>query len=59
VPPGAIEADGHMRFGIMRERRLADGSIERTAWPRAMTPWQSEPGRICVDLTSWDGGSPP
>jgi len=26
----------------------------RTAWPRALTPWQEEPSRAVLDTTTWD-----
>jgi len=55
VPAAAIEADGTLRIGIVRERRLSDGLVERTAWPRPIAPWHEEPGRIAVDLRAWDG----
>ncbi len=31
-----------------------DSAGARVAWPRAMFPWQSEPGRIGLDLTRWE-----
>lgn len=27
----------------------------RLSWPRAMFPWQTEPGRTAVDVSNWDG----
>ena len=39
------------RLQIGIEHRSATG--HRTAWPRAMFPWQPEPGRIGLDLTKW------
>lgn len=39
------------RLQIGIEHRSATGY--RTAWPRAMFPWQPEPGRIGLDLTKW------
>jgi hypothetical protein len=59
VPAAAIEPDGRLRIGIVRERLLADGSFERTAWPRAMLPWQTDSARLTIDLGAWDrAGSP-
>lgn len=54
VPAAAIEVGSRLRFGIVRELRLPDGSIQRTSWPRPMLPWKDEPARLAVDLTAWD-----
>jgi hypothetical protein len=27
----------------------------RLSWPRAVFPWQTEPGRTAVDVSNWDG----
>lgn len=34
---------------------FTDASGEHYAWPRPMTPWQFEPGRIAIDLAAWGG----
>jgi hypothetical protein len=49
IPPGAVEPDGTLRIAL--ERLEATG--RRCAWPRPMLPWQSEPGRIVVDTSTW------
>ncbi len=54
VPASAIEPGSRLRFGVMRERPLPDGLIERTAWPRPILPWIDRPARLGVDLTAWD-----
>jgi hypothetical protein len=53
VPPGCIESDGTLRMAI--ERRDARG--RRTTWPRPMLPWQTEPGRVAVDMNAWGDAS--
>ncbi len=50
VPPEAIGPGGVLRVGMVR----VDGQGSRSAWPRAMMPWQTEPGRLSIDLTQWD-----
>ncbi len=49
VPSAAIEAGKVLRVGLVR----IDEKGRRSAWPRPMLPWQTEPGRIAVDLSSW------
>lgn len=49
IPPGAIERDGLLRVAVTR----TDARGRRSTWPRAMLPWQREPGRIGVDTTAW------
>jgi hypothetical protein len=49
VPATAIEAGKVLRLGLVR----IDASGKRSAWPRPMLPWQTEPGRIAVDLSAW------
>ena len=49
VPPQAIEGGKALRLGITR----MDPDGRRSAWPRPMLPWESEPGRIAVDLGAW------
>jgi hypothetical protein len=51
LPPGAIEEDGLVRIGLVR----MDARGVRSAWPRALTPWQDEPSRAVVDTRAWDG----
>ena len=49
LPAGSLE-DGHLlRLGLVRE----DGTGARSAWPRPMLPWQTEPARACIDLSAW------
>lgn len=50
LPPGAIEDDGLIRIGLVR----MDARGVRSAWPRALTPWQDEPSRAVLDTTTWD-----
>ncbi|MGH7131878.1 MAG: hypothetical protein ACREJO_08045 [Phycisphaerales bacterium] len=50
IPAEAAEA-GLLRIGLVR----SDGRGRRAAWPRPMMPWQSEPGRLAIDLTTWGG----
>lgn len=49
LPPGSIEEDGLLRIGISR----LDPRGVRSSWPRALTPWQTEPSRAAVDTTKW------
>ena len=49
VPQQAIEGGKVLRLGLVR----TDAQSRRAAWPRPMLPWQTEPGRIAVDLSSW------
>ncbi len=51
IPAGAVEADGTLRIALER----TDPRGVRTAWPRAMLPWQREPGRAWADLGAWEG----
>ena len=50
IPADAVEG-GLLRIGLVR----SDGRGRRAAWPRPMMPWQSEPGRLAIDLTTWGG----
>lgn len=54
VPASAIEPDGTLRVGLVR----TDARAVRSAWPRAMLPWQAQPGRAALDVSAWDGGGP-
>lgn len=51
IPSRCVEADGTLRIGFER----MDGLGRRTSWPRAMLPWQTEPGRVAIDTRAWDG----
>ena len=52
IPDRAIEARGtQLRLGIERRDALA----RRSAWPRAMLPWQGECARAAIDLSAWGG----
>lgn len=51
LPDGAIDPDGMLHLGLER----VDGRGNRWAWPRAMLPWQIEPGRRVIDTTAWMG----
>jgi len=51
LPESAIEPGGLLRLGLTRD--LPEGV--RHAWPRRMLPWQTEPGRLAFDLSTWDG----
>ena len=50
VPQGAIDDAGLVRLGFVRTDRYG----RRWSWPRRMTPWQTEPGRVLFDLNRWD-----
>ncbi|MBL4590586.1 MAG: hypothetical protein JKY96_01365 [Phycisphaerales bacterium] len=51
LPKQSIGDDLILSIGI--ERSDADGY--HSAWPRKMTPGQHEPGRLLVDISTWDG----
>jgi hypothetical protein len=53
LPPGAVESDGLLRIGCVR----TDALERRSAWPRPMLPWQSEPGRAALDTRAWTAGA--
>lgn len=54
VPAAAIESDQHLRLGVTREVQMAgEARMSRTAWPRPLLPWETRPGRVCVDLSEW------
>lgn len=55
IPPGAIERDGLCRVALVR----IDALGRRSAWPRAMLPWQAEPGRAALDTSAWTGLASP
>lgn len=50
VPRAAVGADGVLTLGM--ERLGSQG--RRWSWPRAMTPWQVEPGRLRLWLNAWN-----
>ena len=49
LPEGSINAQGVVRIGI--EHVASDGI--RSAWPRPMFPWQTEPARAAFDTRAW------
>ena len=51
LPVDAAGPDGTLMLGV---ERITTGG-RRWSWPRAMTPWQVEPGRVRVDLRAWEG----
>ena len=50
LPPHAIEPSGVLRLGV---ERLDERGV-RSAWPRALLPWESEPGRAAIDTRGWE-----
>lgn len=50
LPPRCVEPDGTLRLAITR----IDPAGRRSTWPRAMLPWQEEPGRVRIDTKAWD-----
>lgn len=57
IPGGAVERDGRLRIGVVREVKLSGGGTFRTAWPRPLLPdglgQAADPGRLCLDLGAW------
>jgi hypothetical protein len=51
LPVEAISDDMLLTLGV--ERTDADGF--HSAWPRRMIPGQAEPGRLIIDVSTWDG----
>lgn len=51
VPAAAIEPGQIVRLGLSR----VDPRGVRTAWPRRLMPWDSEPARAAIDLKTWSG----
>jgi hypothetical protein len=51
IPAGAVASDGTIRLALER----TDPRGVRSAWPRAMLPWQHEPGRAWANLGAWEG----
>jgi hypothetical protein len=46
---GAASPARVLRLGLTH----VDERARRSAWPRPMLPWQTEPGRLAVDLSTW------
>ncbi len=54
---GGSHAGRHtLRLGVVRIRQRPDGSSERSAWPRALAPWQDDCARFNIDLSTWSSG---
>lgn len=51
VPAAAIEPGQIVRLGLTR----VDPRGVRTAWPRRLMPWDTEPARAAIDLKAWSG----
>jgi hypothetical protein len=49
LPANVIERGDVLRIGLCREDALG----RRSAWPRAMAPWQNAPARALLDLSAW------
>lgn len=49
IPSAYLEGDATLLVGIER----FDAAGERTSAPRAMLPWQQEPGRVAIDTRAW------
>lgn len=49
LPGYAIEPDSTLRLAVTRTDALG----RRSAWPRAMLPWQTEPARAMIDTGAW------
>ncbi len=54
IPDDAIENETIVRLSLTR---ISPTGV-RSSWPRAMLPWQSEPGRLAMDLGAWSGLEP-
>lgn len=50
LPGHSVEPGGALRIAVTRTDSLG----RRSAWPRAMLPWQEEPGRALIDTTAWN-----
>jgi len=52
IPERAFESRGELlRIGVERQ----DALVRRSAWPRAMLPWQGSCARAAIDLSEWGG----
>lgn len=51
IPEESIEPTGLVRLAIVHQTRAGT----RSSWPRPLLPWQTEPARVALDLTEWDG----
>lgn len=49
LPPGAVQSDGLVQLALTRNDALG----RRTAWPRPMLPWQTDPARAAIDTKQW------
>jgi hypothetical protein len=49
LPRAAFDPDGTLTIGL--ERIGSQG--RRWTWPRPIAPWQSEPGRVRLDTSTW------
>ncbi|MGQ0627890.1 MAG: hypothetical protein ACT4PL_07290, partial [Phycisphaerales bacterium] len=49
IPARAIDREQRLRIGLER----TDPRGVHTGWPRAMMPFQTEPARAVIDLSSW------
>jgi hypothetical protein len=54
IPDDAVENETIVRLSLTR---ISPSGV-RSSWPRAMLPWQSEPGRLALDLGAWSGLEP-
>jgi hypothetical protein len=51
LPDDLIEDGRLLRLGLEH----IDSRGRRSAWPRPMLPWQTQPPRAAIDLATWDG----
>lgn len=51
LSPACFEPDGTLLLAIER----IDPNGRRATWPRAVLPWQQEPGRAALNTTAWQG----
>lgn len=48
------QSEGLIRLGLSRSVESPEGkTIARGAWPRPMFPWDQEPSRVALDLSTW------
>ncbi len=55
VPSAWVPPEGRVLLGLTR----LDARGVRTNWPERMLPWEREPARAMIDLTTWDPISGP